>query len=162
MAGGADQDRKGTTVPIPRYVLDELMYHIKTFAGGKESPLFTSTDGGHLRPGNWRKRVWYSACERARARGALDPKKPIPHVHDLRHTAAILAMDDGVPPKVIQDILGHASFKMTMDLYAARASEELMDQAAEAMDSAHRKRTGEKGWESANLVQSGQEELEQG
>jgi hypothetical protein len=37
-----------------------------------------------------------------------------------------------------------------------------MDQAAEAMDSAHRKGTGEKGWESANLVQSGQEELEQG
>lgn len=51
---------------------------------------------------------------------------------------------------------------MTMDLYAARASEELMDQAAEAMDSAHRKGIGERGWESASLVQSGQEELEQG
>lgn len=71
-------------------------------------------------------------------------------------------MDDGVPPKVIQDILGHASFKMTMDLHAALASEELMDQVAEAMDSAHRRGTGERGRESASLVQSGQEEPWQG
>jgi integrase len=67
-------------------------------------------------------------------------------------------MEDGVPPKVIQDILGHSSFKMTMDLYAARASQELMDQAADAMDSAHRNGAAEKGRESATLVRSSQEE----
>ena len=38
--------------------------------------------------------------------------------HDLRHTSARLLLAAGVPLKAIQAWLGHATFKMTCDLYA--------------------------------------------
>lgn len=37
--------------------------------------------------------------------------------HDLRHTCAALLIAENVPPKAIQDHLGHATFSMTMDTY---------------------------------------------
>ena len=38
--------------------------------------------------------------------------------HDLRHTAASLAIAAGANPKVVQRMLGHASAAMTLDVYA--------------------------------------------
>jgi integrase len=38
--------------------------------------------------------------------------------HDLRHTAASLAISSGANPKVVQRMLGHASAAMTLDVYA--------------------------------------------
>ena len=38
--------------------------------------------------------------------------------HDLRHTAASLAISAGANPKVVQRMLGHASAAMTLDVYA--------------------------------------------
>lgn len=37
--------------------------------------------------------------------------------HTLRHTFATRAFESGIPPKVVQKILGHSSLEMTMDLY---------------------------------------------
>lgn len=37
--------------------------------------------------------------------------------HTFRHTFATRCFEVGVEPKVVQDYLGHASLKMTMDLY---------------------------------------------
>lgn len=37
--------------------------------------------------------------------------------HTLRHTFATRAFESGIPPKVVQQILGHSSLEMTMDLY---------------------------------------------
>lgn len=37
--------------------------------------------------------------------------------HALRHTFATRAFESGIPPKVVQQILGHSSLEMTMDLY---------------------------------------------
>jgi integrase len=44
----------------------------------------------------------------------------LPHIrlHDLRHTHATLALAAGVHPKVVQERLGHASVKMTLDRYS--------------------------------------------
>jgi integrase len=39
-------------------------------------------------------------------------------VHDLRHTAASLAISAGANPKAVQRMLGHASAAMTLDTYA--------------------------------------------
>jgi integrase len=44
----------------------------------------------------------------------------IPHIrfHDLRHSAATILLMKGVHPKVVQEILGHSSISMTMDVYS--------------------------------------------
>ncbi len=38
-------------------------------------------------------------------------------IHDLRHTAASLMIQAGYPPKMLQEIMGHASITTTLDLY---------------------------------------------
>ena len=38
-------------------------------------------------------------------------------VHHLRHTAASLMIQAGYPPKMLQEIMGHASITTTLDLY---------------------------------------------
>lgn len=37
--------------------------------------------------------------------------------HTLRHTFATRCFENGIPPKVVQGYLGHATLQMTMDLY---------------------------------------------
>lgn len=39
-------------------------------------------------------------------------------VHDLRHTFASLMLEDGVNPKIVQEILGHSTVSITLDLYS--------------------------------------------
>jgi len=39
-------------------------------------------------------------------------------LHDLRHTAATLMLSEGVHPKIVQEMLGHSSITMTLDLYS--------------------------------------------
>ena len=50
--------------------------------------------------------------------------------HDLRHTSATLALQAGIPAKVVSDRLGHASVAFTLDTYA----HVLPDQRREAAD----------------------------
>ena len=38
--------------------------------------------------------------------------------HDLRHTFATRAVENGMPPQTLKAILGHSSLAMTMDLYS--------------------------------------------
>lgn len=40
--------------------------------------------------------------------------------HDARHSCATLALSAGVHPKVVQQMLGHSSWSVTMDLYSHR------------------------------------------
>jgi integrase len=42
---------------------------------------------------------------------------PIIRFHDLRHTAASLMLNQGVPPFVVSKILGHSKPSTTMDIY---------------------------------------------
>lgn len=42
---------------------------------------------------------------------------PLIKVHDLRHTCATLMLEAGVSAKVVQERLGHADIKMTMNTY---------------------------------------------
>lgn len=39
-------------------------------------------------------------------------------VHGLRHTFATLALEAGVHPKKVQEILGHSSISVTIDTYS--------------------------------------------
>jgi Phage integrase family len=39
------------------------------------------------------------------------------HPHELQHTAASLMLANGIPLRVVSDILGHASIRITSDVY---------------------------------------------
>ena len=52
--------------------------------------------------------------------------------HDLRHTWATLALEAGVPAKVVSERLGHTGIAITLDLYTHRVDELHWD-AAEAV-----------------------------
>jgi integrase len=38
-------------------------------------------------------------------------------IHDLRHTAASILINQGLHPKIVQQHLGHSSIVVTMDRY---------------------------------------------
>ncbi|HJW76024.1 MAG TPA: tyrosine-type recombinase/integrase [Thermoleophilia bacterium] len=40
------------------------------------------------------------------------------HNHDLRHTCATLALQAGVHPKVVSEMLRHSTVSITLDLYS--------------------------------------------
>ena len=53
--------------------------------------------------------------------------------HALRHTAATLMLEANVNPRVVQEILGHANIRQTMDTYS-HVLPNMQQQAAERMD----------------------------
>jgi integrase len=71
--------------------------------------VFTTGLGGPLDPNN----VYDSFVESCRRVGV-----PVIRLHDGRHTAATLALQAGAHPKLVQEMLGHASIEMTLDTYS--------------------------------------------
>lgn len=53
--------------------------------------------------------------------------------HDLRHTAATLLLEQGINPKVVQEMLGHAHISITLGLYA-HVTPTMLHAAARTMD----------------------------
>jgi len=114
-------------VPLPRFLADELGRHIE--GRGARELVFTTKAGAPLRSSNFRRRYWLDATKACDLVGL--------RVHDLRHTAASLAVMSGANPKVVQQMLGHASAAMTLDVYAGLFSPDL-DDVAERLDEAAR------------------------
>ncbi len=78
---------------------------------------------------------WFAGAVRRAMRA--DPGFPRLTPHDLRHTAASLAISAGANVKAIQRMLGHASAAMTLDTYADLFDDDL-DYVAQALSSARR------------------------
>lgn len=77
---------------------------------------------------------WFAGA-RKRAR-LTDSSMPVGlTLHDLRHTAASLAISAGANVKAVQRMLGHASAAMTLDTYADLFDDDL-DAVAVALDTA--------------------------
>ncbi len=115
------------TVPIPKFLVDELA---RQCAGkDREDLVFPGRDGTHLlRPVSFTG--WFiKAVE----------KSGVPRVtpHDLRHTAASLAVSAGVNVKALQRMLGHKSAAMTLDTYADLFDDDL-NAVAPALDKARK------------------------
>ena len=68
---------------------------------------------------------------------ALLKRAGLPRVrfHDLRHTCATLLLGRNVNPKIVSELLGHASVAITLDIYS-HVVPNMRDQAAAAMEDA--------------------------
>ena len=53
--------------------------------------------------------------------------------YDLRHACASMLLADGVPPRVVMEILGHSQISLTMNTYA-HVMPALQREAADRMD----------------------------
>lgn len=117
------KNHQSRSVPVPSGLVPELA---RVCAGkAARDPVFTAPGGGPLRLGNWRSRVFDPACANAGIVG-LTP-------HDLRHTAASLAIAAGANVKAVQRMLGHSSAAMTLDIYAGLFADDL-DAVAALLD----------------------------
>jgi integrase len=58
---------------------------------------------------------------------------PNVRLHDLRHTAATLLIEEGVSMKAVQAAMGHSTIAITMDVYA-HVTPAMQDSVADAMD----------------------------
>ena len=61
---------------------------------------------------------------------------PKTRLHDLRHAAASLMMEHGVPTSIVSRSLGHANEAFTMAVYG-HVRDEMLDQAADALGEAY-------------------------
>lgn len=109
---GSPKTRAGSRqVPIPRIAADALAGAI---AGKLDGDLvFPGPSGGYMkrvRASNGSKSWWKSALREANVDNMV--------LHDLRHTAASIAVSAGGNVKAIQRMLGHESAAMTLDIYA--------------------------------------------
>lgn len=96
------------TVSASGFLVDELAQHLATYPDSS-GLVFTAQMGGPIRRTNFRRRIWKPAV-------AASVGEPCTF-HDLRHTHAAILIAQGEHPKVIQERLGRASIKTTLDTY---------------------------------------------
>jgi integrase len=118
---GTPKSGKPRDVPLTSKVLSVM---------GEGAPgdlIFTSARGQRIRPTNFR---WIHMKSAVRAACAADPSFPPGlYPHDLRHTAASLAVSAGANIKALQRMLGHAKAEMTLSTYAGLFDSDLNDVA---------------------------------
>lgn len=122
MIFGPPKSHQRRSVPVPRFLREDLAAHLS--GKGLDDLAFTSPEGSVLRVQNFRRRGF----DRATASVGLDGLVP----HELRHTAASLAIAAGASIKGVQAILGHASATLTLDRYGHLFPDEL-DSVAERL-----------------------------
>lgn len=125
---GTPKSYENRTTPVPR----EVSRLLKAVCEGKHTNDLVFDDGY----GGYQRRVHSSENERTWWVAAMKKANVERMVlHDLRHTAASLAVSAGANVKAVQRMLGHASAAMTLDVYADLFDEDL-EAVAERLDSA--------------------------
>ncbi|MCH6161044.1 tyrosine-type recombinase/integrase [Streptomyces marispadix] len=76
--------------------------------GAAHGLIFTTKNGTPIEPRNL-NRSFEALCRRAEIRRV--------RFHDLRHTCASLLHEQGADARMIMEVLGHSSIRVTMDIY---------------------------------------------
>jgi integrase len=110
--------RSRRQIPLPEELVDVLRQHrrLQLEERLKAGPawqdggfVFTTPDGRPLTDSTLRR--WFASVSK---RAGVDGHR----LYDLRHTAASLLLAQGVHPRVVMEILGHSTYRLTMDTYA--------------------------------------------
>lgn len=129
---GKTKTREESLLRLPAIVVHELEVHRRQQLKDRlSSPtwvnpdlVFTTGVGTPLEPRNV-NRAWTSLC---RAAGVAPVR-----IHDLRHTAASLLLEQGIDLKVVQRLLRHSRLSTTADIYT-HVSRQMETAAAAKMD----------------------------
>lgn len=116
---------KTRVVPVAKEVIKFLV----PWTQGKspEELLFTNSAGNPVSSSNFKNRYYIPALKK------LSFTKVT--IHDLRHTAASIAVASGANAHALARMLGHASIKMTYDIYSHLFDEDL-ENVSELMNEA--------------------------
>lgn len=127
---GTPKSRDARSVPFPAFLVAPLT------AGqeGEKLDALVFGAGAVYLPTPAQGDGWFAGARR-RASESDPTFPPADTLHDLRHTAASLAISAGANVKAAQRVLGHASAAMTLDTYADLFDDDL-DAVASALDRA--------------------------
>jgi integrase len=90
------------TVTLPAVAAVALAEHVASFAEpDPEGLVFPAPQGGYLRRSNFRRRWWVPATRAVGVQGL--------RVHDLRHSAATMALAAGANTRELMERMGHTS-----------------------------------------------------
>ena len=89
--------------------------------------IFATEAGTIINPSNLRNRSFKPLLRRAGLRQV--------RFHDLRHTCATLLLSKNINPKVVSEMLGHASVRITLDTYS-HLMPDMQETAANALQEA--------------------------
>jgi integrase len=106
-----------------RFKAQDLWQGFQTLDQRKTALVFTKADGTNITAAAIYQRYKHIA----KAIGA-----PESRVHDLRHTYAVLALQNGDSHKTLQDNLGHATAAFTLTVYG-HTSERMREESASKM-----------------------------
>lgn len=137
---GPPKNGTGRTVALPASAARMLT------AGDADALVFPDSRGGWLRASNARRRWWAAALASAGLPANFK-------LHELRHTAASLAIRAGANVKVLQNMLGHRSAALTLDRYGHLYPDDL-DAVAHAIDAAMTEDCGQHVGTAAAAVRS--------
>jgi integrase len=148
---GDTKTYRARLVQVPASVLIELRTYMEAnVATPPVTPIFSAPDGSMVRLSNWRHRVWQPAAE------AIElPSGATPYV--LRHTAASLMAQQGVPVSTAAAALGHDP-AIYLRTYAHLYPGDLRS-SANAMDAVRQSVRNEKQDDSADTPPTNREEV---
>jgi hypothetical protein len=115
------------TVPLPRFLCDQLASYLAERPHGPDDLVFTAPQGGPLREQKFVAGIFKPAAARVGLAHRL-------RFHDLRHTCASLLIAQGASVKAVQAQLGHASATVTLDRYGHLFPDELQQLAERLQD----------------------------
>lgn len=122
---GTTKTHASRSVPFPAFLAEDFARLMD--GRGRDDLVFVNASGGALRVGNFRRRAFDKAVTVA----GVAPLTP----HDLRHTAASLAVQAGATVKGVQLMLGHEDASLTLNTYAGLFEDDL-DRVAERLGEA--------------------------
>jgi len=130
--GPPKTDAGRRTVTLPAVAAVALAEHLGEHAEpGPDGLVLPAPEGGYLRRSNFRRRSWVPATRAAGVEGL--------RFHDLRHTAATLALAAGANTRELMERMGHTSPQVALryqhvmagrDQAIAAALDELVQAAA--------------------------------
>lgn len=120
---GGEKTEAGRNRIIP--IRPEGKQYFAYFAKQATGEMLLSGYDGQKVPANFRRRDYYPLLDRL----GIERKTP----HATRHTYASRAVKEGLPPEMLQKILGHADYSTTANIYTHIDAQTLVDAVANTL-----------------------------